>query len=45
LYGPRGEQLSICKENRIDIIEFEIKKALLDNVRASFPALLDADCQ
>ncbi len=45
LYGPRGELLSICKENRIDIIEFEIKRALLDHVRATFPALLDADCQ
>ncbi|MBQ9192876.1 MAG: nitrilase family protein [Bacteroidales bacterium] len=45
LYGPRGEQLSICKENRIDIIEFEIKKPLLDTYRSTFPALLDADSQ
>ena len=45
LYGPRGELLSICKEGRIDIIEFELKHALLDQFRDSFPALRDADNQ
>ena len=43
LYGPTGELLSICKEGRIDIIEYEIKKAYLDDVRKVFPALSDAD--
>ena len=43
LYGPKGELLSICKEGRIDIIENEIKKAYLDEVRKAFPALYDAD--
>ena len=45
LYGPRGELLSICKEGRIDIIEFELKHAVLDQFRDSFPALRDADNQ
>ena len=45
LFGPRGELLSICKEGRIDIIEMELKRALLDSTRQSFPALLDADIQ
>ena len=43
LYGPRGELLSICKEGRIDIIESELKRPVLDQFRQSFPALLDAD--
>ena len=43
LYGPRGELLSICKEGRIDIIEFELKRPVLDSFRESFPALADAD--
>lgn len=43
LYGPRGELLSMCKENRIDIIEYELKRSALDSVRDVFPALLDAD--
>ena len=43
LYGPRGELLSMCKEGRIDIIEFELKRPLLDQYRATFPALADAD--
>ena len=43
LYGPRGELLSMCKENRIDIIEYDLKHAVLDTVRSTFPALLDAD--
>ena len=43
LYGPRGELLSMCKEGRIDIIEFELKRALLDLYRQQFPALHDAD--
>ena len=45
LFGPRGELLSICKEGRIDIIEYELKKPFLDQFRESFPALLDADTQ
>ena len=43
LYGPKGELLSICKEGRIDIIEYEIKRAGLDDLRKVFPALSDAD--
>ena len=43
LFGPRGELLSNCKENRIDIIEYELKRAVLDQVRETFPALRDAD--
>jgi len=43
LFGPRGKLLSICKEGRIDIIEFELKRSDLDGVRNSFPVLLDAD--
>ena len=43
LYGPRGELLSICKEGRIDIIEYELKKPILDQYRQTFPALSDAD--
>ena len=43
LYGPRGELVSICKENRIDIIESEIKQAVLDHVRETFSSLQDAD--
>ena len=43
LYGPRGELLSICKEGRIDIIESELKRPVLDQFRQSFPALADAD--
>lgn len=43
LYGPRGELVSICKENRIDIIETEIKQAVLDHVRETFSSLQDAD--
>ena len=45
LYSPRGELLSICKEGRIDIIEFELKRQVLDQFRESFPALRDADYQ
>ena len=45
LYGPRGELLSICKEGRIDIIEYELKRQVLDQFRESFPALRDADYQ
>lgn len=45
LYGPRGELLSTCKEGRIDIIEYEIKKPVLDQFRNTFPALDDADPQ
>ena len=43
LYGPRGELIQICKENRIDIIEYELKHAVLENIRNKFPALEDAD--
>lgn len=43
LYGPRGELVSICKENRIDIIESEIKQSVLDHVRETFSSLQDAD--
>ena len=43
LYGPRGELLSICKEGRMDIIEFDLKKPVLDQYRQTFPALSDAD--
>lgn len=43
LFGPRGELLSTCKENRIDIIEYELKQSVLDHFRESFPALKDAD--
>ena len=43
LYGPRGELLSMCKEGRIDIIEYELKRPVLDQIRQSFPALRDAD--
>jgi len=43
LLGPRGELLSICKERRLDIIQFEIKKALLEKMRGDFPVLYDAD--
>ncbi|MBQ3723050.1 MAG: nitrilase family protein [Bacteroidales bacterium] len=45
LIGPRGEVLSICKENEASFVEYEIKKADLDSFRASFPALSDADNQ
>ena len=45
LYGPRGELRSICKEGRIDIIEYELKKPFLDQYRQTFPALSDADNQ
>ena len=43
LYGPRGELVQICKENRIDIIEYELKHAVLEDFRQKFPALADAD--
>ena len=43
LYGPKGELVSMCKENRIDIIEYELKRDVLDHVRETFPALRDAD--
>ena len=43
LYGPRGELVSICKENRIDIIESEIKQSVLDHARETFMSLQDAD--
>ena len=45
LIGPRGDILSICKENEVSFVEHEIKKADLDQFRASFPALSDADNQ
>ena len=45
LYGPKGELLSICKEGRIDIIEYELKRSVLDQFRQTFPALADADIQ
>ena len=43
LFGPRGELLTICKENQPDIVEYEIKRDTLDSFRESFPALQDAD--
>ncbi len=43
LFGPRGEILSICKERQLDILQFEIKKASLDQMREGFPVLYDAD--
>jgi len=45
LIGPKGELLSVCKENRIDVVEYEIKRSVLDQFRESFPALADADSQ
>jgi predicted amidohydrolase len=43
LIGPRGDALSICKENEVSFVENEIEKGDLDAFRASFPALADAD--
>ena len=43
LIGPRGDVLSVCKENEVSFVEYEIEKGDLDAFRASFPALSDAD--
>ena len=43
LISPRGEMLSICKENVPDTLLVDISRQELDEFRASFPALSDAD--
>ncbi len=43
LVGPRGELLSICKQNSPDILIHEVFKAELVAYRKAFPVLNDAD--
>ncbi|MBO5562792.1 MAG: nitrilase family protein [Bacteroidales bacterium] len=43
LYGPRGEMLTNCKENKVDYATFDISHEDLKAFRTKFPALLDAD--
>ena len=45
LIDPKGNLLSICKENCIDTVSIDLEKDRLDAFRKSFPALEDADSQ
>ena len=45
LLSPRGETLSVCKENAVDSVTNELSLAELQQFRQAFPALEDADPQ
>ena len=45
LIGPRGDILSVCKENAVDSVTTEVSLPVLQEFRTAFPALKDADRQ
>lgn len=45
LIGPKGQLLTVCKENQEDVVTFDINTSELLAFRRQFPVLQDADNQ
>lgn len=45
LIGPKGQLLTVCKENQEDVVTFDINLPELLAFRSQFPVLQDADSQ